>query len=99
MIKISSREIMVGLVIGIDLKPVNNGECHFDSGNEPRMDATTCPMPLDRPLQRPNGPMERAQDLRQLTAQSPYISLVLSIQSSSAHDTVLVEHGSCCCCR
>jgi hypothetical protein len=88
---------MVGLVIGIDLKPVNNGECH--GGNEPRVVATTRPMSLDRPLQRPNGPMERAQDLRQLTAQSSHISLVLSIQSSSAHDTIIVEHGSCCRCR
>lgn len=88
---------MVGLVIGIDLKPVNNGECH--DVNEPRVVATTRPMSLDRPLQRPNGPMERAQDLRQLTAQSSHISLVLSIQSSSAHDTVLVEHGSRRRCR
>lgn len=94
MIEISSREIMVGLVIGIDFKPVNNGQCHVDSGDEPRMVATTRSMPLDRPLQRPNGPVERAQDLRQLTAQSSYFSFVLSIQSSSAHDTVLVEHGS-----
>ena len=85
---------MVWLVIGIDLKSVNNGECHVNSGDEPCMVATTRPMSLDRPLQRPNGPMERAQDLRQLTAQSSHISFVLSIQSSSAHDTVLVEHGS-----